>query len=100
MRLAIAIAPGLLVGGVLGALYFAGLWWTVRHLPATRNPALLLFASYTVRMALVALGIVLFAAGSWPRLAGCLVGFLIARLLTARFATLPDTSAPETRHES
>ena len=39
-------------GGGLGAVFFGGLWWTVRKGVSSKQPALWFFASLLVRMAL------------------------------------------------
>lgn len=74
----------LLGGAVLGFLFFGGLWWTLRALPTARHPALIMFASYFARMALVVLGFFLLMGGEWQRLVVAFVGFMIVRFLMIR----------------
>jgi len=69
------------VGLVLGALHFGGLWLTVQRVSSVENPALLVFASMLGRMALVGLGFYLVASGSMPRLFAALAGLLVARTI-------------------
>jgi F1F0 ATPase subunit 2 len=68
-------------GAVLGTLFFAGLWWTVRALPGSRHPALLMFGSYMGRMAVLLAGFYLLGAGDWRRLVAALAGFILVRIL-------------------
>ncbi len=77
------------VGGVaLGVFFFGALWWTVRHLPEVRHPALLVFVSFLGRTAAVLAGFVLMSGGRWERVLACLAGFVLARqLLVRRFGT-------------
>ncbi len=81
---AFLMAVAFLAGIWLGAVYFSGLWLTVRRLPRSRYPVLLLLASYVGRMALVLFGFYIVMDGYWERAAACLAGFLLARALVLR----------------
>jgi len=72
------------MGCVLGAVFFGGLWWTVRKGVSSRGPALWFLGSMLVRMGLVLVGFHLVGGGHWQRLVACLLGFLIARLVVMR----------------
>ena len=75
-----------LAGAVLGFAYFAGLWFTVRHLHSQRRPAIWLATSFFVRMGLVIAAIYwLLAVARWEYVVAALVGFLLLRSLTIRF---------------
>ncbi len=69
----------LLAGVGLGAIYFGGLWWTVRRAGSFRRPALSMLASVIVRMAVALGGFHLVAGASWQRLLLCLLGFVVGR---------------------
>ncbi|MEO6054707.1 MAG: ATP synthase subunit I [Chthoniobacterales bacterium] len=69
-----------LEGGVLGAIFFGGLWWTVRKGVSSSNPALWFFGSMLLRMGIVVAGFYYVSGGQWTRLVACLLGFIIARL--------------------
>jgi F1F0 ATPase subunit 2 len=71
-------------GGLLGSVYFGGLWLTVRRLPDTGHPAALVLASFVLRAALVAAGFVWLLAGDPLRLVAVLAGFLAIRVLLVR----------------
>lgn len=82
---AMSLLAGALVAGVLlGAFFFGGLWWTVRHGVVAGNPALWFGLSGLVRMGLVAAGLYCVAHRGSPSLLICLLGFLIARVAVTR----------------
>jgi F1F0 ATPase subunit 2 len=84
-----------LAGVVLGAVFFAGLWWTVQRGMASRRPGLWFGGSLLVRTALVLAGMYFAADRNWRRLGMCLLGFALARLLVmyqARPPTAPQSS--------
>lgn len=71
-------------GAAAGFVFFQGLWLTVKRLPASRNPGLLLMASLAIRMAL-AVGIIYAATLADPlRVVAALAGFLALRALLTR----------------
>jgi F1F0 ATPase subunit 2 len=67
-------------GIALGAVFFGGLWWTVRRGVASPRPALWFLGSALLRTVLVVTGFYLVGGGQWRRLAACLAGFILARL--------------------
>ncbi|HAT29532.1 MAG TPA: ATP synthase subunit I [Janthinobacterium sp.] len=73
-----------LAGAALGALFFGGLWWTVRRGLASSQPALWLFGSLLLRMGATLAGFYAVGGGDWRRLLACLLGFVAARLLALR----------------
>ncbi len=77
------ITAALLAGMALGAIYFAGLWWTVKKGLAAQYPAVWFGASFLVRNAFVLAGFYWLAGAEWQRLLVCLAGFIIARFLVA-----------------
>jgi F1F0 ATPase subunit 2 len=88
----LALAFG--TGAVLGGLYFGVLWLTVRRLPRARRPALLTAASFGLRIALLAGGLVVIMDGSGVRLLAALLGILAARTLMIRRVRPPGPEAP------
>ena len=91
-------------GIVLGALFFGGLWWTVRRALSSKRPALWCLGSFLVRAGIVLAGFYVVAGGHWERLLAGLLGFVIARYLVTRLAGPPaalhNTPAKETGHAS
>jgi F1F0 ATPase subunit 2 len=79
-------------GALLGLIFFAGLWWTVRSALAAANPALWFTGSLLLRMSLILVGFYVIAAAGWQALALSLLGFLSARIAVTRF-TRPATKA-------
>jgi F1F0 ATPase subunit 2 len=77
------------VGVVLGAVFFGGLWWTVRKGVSSPRPALWFVGGMLLRMGVVLAGFYLVGAGQWQRLLVCLLGFVIARSLVIRLTRVP-----------
>ena len=78
------IIEALAIGIFLGALFFGGLWWTVRRGLTAANPALWFGVSALARMAIILSGLYYVARTGWPSLLACLCGLLIARAATTR----------------
>jgi F1F0 ATPase subunit 2 len=73
-----------LAGAGLGAVFFGGLWWTVRRGASAGQPALWFFASFLLRTSIVVVGFLVICGGRWERLLVCLVGFVVARPIVTR----------------
>jgi len=71
----------LLGGGILGAVFFGGLWWTVHKGLQSSRAGTWFVTSAVLRFALVLSGFYLITYGQWPRLIACLSGFIVARFL-------------------
>ena len=82
----------LLAGGLLGGVFFGGLWWTVRRGASSPTPARWFLGSLAVRTAIVLAGFHAVGAGQPLRLGLCLVGFLLARTIVLR-VTRPTAAA-------
>ncbi len=98
LNMILPLILSLLAGVLLGGIYFGGLALTVRVLPRSSQPALLMLASYILRVAILLVGFYFVMGGSWERLVACLVGFIIARMILIR-AVKPavfDTGHPDT----
>ena len=80
LSLMFSLAAGIL----LGAIFFGGLWWTVRKGVAAKRPALWFFGSMVLRMSIVLLGFYFVMRDDWMRLLAELVGFIIARQIVMR----------------
>jgi F1F0 ATPase subunit 2 len=92
----IALAPVFAVGIGLGALFFGGLWWTVRRVLVARLPAVWLIGSFVARTALVLAGFISVGGNQWQRWLVVLAGFIAARVVIARLLPVPDVSAART----
>ena len=82
------ILDALAAGLVLGALFFGGLWWTVRRGLTVANPALWFGLSALIRVAITVLGLYYIARSGWPSLLACLCGLLIARVAVMRLTRI------------
>ncbi|OYW77491.1 MAG: hypothetical protein B7Z37_03840 [Verrucomicrobia bacterium 12-59-8] len=76
LSMMLSFAAGLL----LGAVFFGGLWWTIRKGLNSPRPALLFLGSALLRMSVVVVGFYLVSNGQWQRLLVCMAGFISARL--------------------
>jgi F1F0 ATPase subunit 2 len=97
LSLLLAVLAGLL----LGAIFFGGLWWTVRKGMTSTRPALLFFSSMLLRMSIVLLGFYFILGDNWLRLLAGLCGFFVARLLIIRYTRVtlqPVELKQETHH--
>jgi len=68
-------------GMLLGAIFFGGLWLTVRKGASSKQPALWFFGSLLLRMSIALAGFNIVSGGHWERLLLCLLGFVMARLV-------------------
>jgi F1F0 ATPase subunit 2 len=92
LPLAPQLLLSLLVGLVLGAMYFYALWVTIRRLPQARSPALLVLASALLRLGMLFAGLYLVTAGGhWERLLAAVAGIILARILLTRWLPMRST---------
>jgi F1F0 ATPase subunit 2 len=96
----IAIAAGL----ILGAIFFGGLWLTVKKSMTSKNAALIVIASFILRMGITLLGFYFVGQGSLQRMLFILLGFIVARFMVLRITKSIDAKnlnrAKEVIHES
>ncbi len=92
VHLIIAFTTGLALGG----LYFGGLWLTVRRLPHSKFPALLMTGSFLTRMALCLIGFYMIMDGQWLPLVVCGIGVLVMRRILVHHLgqAKPDIQTP------
>lgn len=69
------------IGILLGAIFFGGLWWTVRKGLPSKQPALWFLGSMLLRSAIVLFGFYFIGRGDWKRLLACLAGFVLGRFI-------------------
>ncbi len=98
----VMLALALMAGLLFGAIFFGGLWWTVRRGMSSRRPAFLFLGSMLLRTGVVIAGFYVVSDGHWQRLLACLFGFAIARFIVTRLAGPPlehyDATAKESGH--
>jgi F1F0 ATPase subunit 2 len=77
LELGLAASSGVL----LGAMFFGGLWWTIRCGLRSAAPAFWFSGSLLIRTAAALGGFYWVSQGEWPHLTACLLGFLLARFV-------------------
>jgi len=77
----LSLASALAMGVLLGAIFYGGLWWTVRQGVSSKRVALWFLGSLLLRMGVALAGFYFVAGGHWERLLLCLLGFVIARVV-------------------
>jgi F1F0 ATPase subunit 2 len=90
------LAAAAAAGSVLGAIFFGGLWFTVRKGVASERPALWFFCSMLLRVSVALAGFFFVSGGRWERLLACLLGFVLARLIVIRLTRSPGEDQPIT----
>jgi len=80
MNSILILAASGVAGAVLGLGFFGGLWWTVRRIPVSRHPGLLVMTSLLLRMGVVLTCFYLILQLHWQALIAALVGFTLARI--------------------
>lgn len=91
-------------GLIMGAIFFGGLWWTVRKGVSSKRPALWFLGSLLLRTGVVVAGFYVVSDGHWQRLLACLFGFAVARLIVTWLTPPPiaasNARTAEARHAS
>ena len=87
-------------GVLLGAIFFGGLYWTVRRGVASEHAAAWFFGSALLRMSITVAGFYFVSGAHWERLLLCLLGFVTARVVvtwltrwSGQFRTRPAREA-------
>ncbi len=79
------------IGGMLlGVLFFGGLWFTLKKMILSKNPALWLLSSFFFRVSITLIGFYFIGLGNWKNLILCMLGFIIARFFVIRYTKLID----------
>lgn len=92
MNDALVLVSAGIAGVGLGAIFFAGLWWTVRKGIHMKRPALWFLGSLLLRTSITLAGFYFVSGSHWDRMTACLGGFLLARVAVTRM------TAPEAKH--
>jgi F1F0 ATPase subunit 2 len=91
MNETVNVAMAFMAGILLGAIFFGGLWWTIRQVVSANWPALWFCGSLLLRTAIVLAGFYSIGIDRWQRLLACLLGFFVARLVVTRL--VPESAA-------
>jgi F1F0 ATPase subunit 2 len=94
MNESLSLASALISGVLLGAMFYGGLWWTVRQGVSSKRAALWFLGSLLLRMGVALAGFYFVSAGHWQRLLLCLFGFVLARLAVTRLTRPPGENQP------
>jgi len=94
------LALALSAGALLGAVFFGGLWWTVRKGVSSEQPVFWFFGSLLLRMSIALVGFYFVSGSHWERLLLCLVGFVIARLVVTRLTRSSEDSQSRSVQEA
>jgi len=89
MNEALSDVIGMVAGMVLGAIFFGGLWLTVRRGLSSQRSALWFFSSLLTRTFIALAGFLVVSAGEWKRLISCLLGFVVARIVVTQATRVP-----------
>jgi len=91
------LAAFFIAGGLIGTVYFGGLWLTVKRIPSSDNPHLLLVSSFFLRMAVALAAFYALTPWGWQALVLALLGLLITRQILTRIKGLkPNKQHPTT----
>ena len=66
-----------MVGAFLGAIFFGGLWQTVRRAISSTQPGLWFLGSIVLRTGITLAGFYVVSRAHWERLPACLLGFIL-----------------------
>jgi len=99
MNEALTLVLAWLAGGALGAIFFGGLWWTVRQGMSSKQPALWFLGSLLLRMTIALAGFYFTAGGHWERFLICGLGFVLARPVVT-WLTRPAEPSKKAREAS
>jgi F1F0 ATPase subunit 2 len=95
-----ALALALLAGTLLGVFFFAGLWWTVQKGLTSQTPALWFLGSLVLRTSMTLTAFYFVSQGHWSRLGTCLLGFVIARVVVAKWLARTAEVQPSLEKET
>jgi F1F0 ATPase subunit 2 len=84
MNETLTLALAWVAGVLLGAIFFGGLWWTVRKGVSSGQPALWFVGSLVLRTCLTLVGFYFVSGGHCERLLSCLLGFVMASVAATR----------------
>lgn len=83
--LTIFILMGSFAAGLaLGAVYFTGLWQTVKKMPSSERPLLLMLASFALRLIILLTAFYFIMGGHWERLTAAMIGFVTMKIFLTK----------------
>jgi len=91
---ALGLTCAFATGALLGAFFFAGLWWTVRRGVSSGRAATWFLGSMALRTCIVLLGFHLVLGSDWKRMVAGLAGFVAARVVVTRSVRVAHRAGP------
>jgi F1F0 ATPase subunit 2 len=85
------LLASLLGGGLIGLVYFGGLWLTIRYMTEKQGSNWLLLASFVGRAVIAVAAFVWLVNGRLPELIAALIGFFLMRTILIRQVGLRET---------
>jgi F1F0 ATPase subunit 2 len=79
-----------LAGGLIGTVFFGGLWLTVQKGLTSDHAALWFFGSTLLRTGFALAGFYFISQGDWRKILLGLLGFFIARVVITRLTEKPE----------
>jgi F1F0 ATPase subunit 2 len=100
MNETLTMVLALVAGILLGAIFFGGLWWTVRKAVSSNRSALWFIGSMLLRTGIALAGFYFVSGGDWERLLLCLLGFVMARLFVTWLTRSPGENQARPAQEA
>ena len=89
-------------GGIIGIIFFGGLWWTVHKGMTSRYAAFWFTGSLILRVGVTLAGFYFIGRNDWKMMLACLFGFVVARVVVTRLTGSrfqhPASSTTEVHH--
>ena len=87
-------------GLLLGAIFFGGLWFTVKKLVNAKMPAIWMLSSFVLRIGITLVAFYYISLGNWQRLLICVFGFIVARFAVVHFTKPNDQRTMQLKKET
>ena len=94
------LVSALVEGFLFGAVFFAGLWWTVQKGGSSKKTPLWFLSSLMLRITVSITGFYFVSGGHWGRWLMCLLGFFIVRCIVMRLIRLPEEESNQLSKEA
>jgi F1F0 ATPase subunit 2 len=80
----LVIAKAFVGGLAVGLFFFYGLWWTVKRVPRSNRPLLLIFSSLIFRIMVSLTALYFICDADWLKYMAALAAIFIVRLIVVR----------------
>lgn len=89
----------LIVGLILGTIFYAGLWFTVKKALVSKTPAIWFIGSFIIRVTITLIGFYFVGKGNIKNIIVCFLGFIIARIVVTNYTKQKDNKQIELKKE-